>query len=170
MSVEDLQEALDKFPYKEFHYDPSVINPWIKDFTRKFATYRASLELIVDVWLTKKAKTTRDIWLEVNSETPSFLLMEKKWVSVETVTALLMKLFQEQQAKVSVDRKQLSAKLSIEQTNWESAKGAFDNRKLTQEESQVIEKFGYIETALAYANGRRKLLKELLAGSGSDKP
>jgi len=93
VSVESLQKALDKFPYKEFHYDPSVINPWIKDFTRKFATYRASLELPVDKLLeplNKNAHELRWFWTEKFNDKRNW---STQLIPVETVTALLVELF-----------------------------------------------------------------------------
>jgi hypothetical protein len=47
--LDELQKALDKFPEKEFHYDPSVVNSWLKDFRKKFAVFRQSLAMPVDL-------------------------------------------------------------------------------------------------------------------------
>lgn len=116
---------------------------WFEDFTKKFAACRVELELPVGEWLTKNAKTTYEIVRE-NEEArlklsvgqrlemkhhqderqrppsnPWLIHSDRKWVSVETVTALLVKV-----SEVKTEAVQLLGKLE----NWATRKhfGDFD--------------------------------------------
>ncbi len=136
MGINHLQKALDNRPTFPLavKYEGSL-EQWFADFEEKFATYRASLELPVGGWLTKKAKTSKEVleWCMWGKSPLTYeQRLQRKWGSVDEIQPRLMKLMQERddnkllviqavtklrakeeqlEGKVLVDRKQFSDSL-----------------------------------------------------------
>lgn len=113
MNIDDLQKALDNRPSHKWMVNNldkiEDINIWFEKFERKFAIFKAELNLPVGEWLTKNAKTLSDLFWENNIEWNEWLRMgvteakqialapkyQGKWGSVDEIQPRLMKLVQE---------------------------------------------------------------------------
>lgn len=192
MSLEDLQKALAKFPSDNVCHCPkcghnACVSPsynqqkWLQELKELFSVFQKTHETVDLKGLEQKAKTLSDLFWENNIEWNEWLRMgvteakqvalapkyQGKWVSLEDVTALLMKLVQERD-----DNKllvvQAVTKLRAKEEELEGK--VLVSRKQLEKALKNYKKIDKTSVSKLWVEGARWVIefieKELIKGSG----